>query len=199
MDNYTHAQLLLRGVDVATDSNTATSYSDGLRTVLTWKNINLRTILGTMYDKFDTFNMSLNLVSSDHPSASLVNGNAGSFGGGDIANIHCMFMISGLPFANATYNQPGAHNSNVACIGCFTYPPLLALATNSNLETSVMYKMYNGNTIITFNKNQEQCDITISLLRVSDFTRPISATVFPNTNFLFDIIGVDNTQAKRIF
>jgi len=186
-----HTQLVLRGVDVTTGQDLATSYSNATRTIMTWKNINLRNVLGNLYDKYDTFNLSLSFVSADHPTTSYVNGNVATFGAGDSTNLINNIYISGLPFINSTYQQSLSHNGISAFVGCFTYASQNAIANNFNVETSVMWQQYNSTTTITFGKNQEQADITISLLRAADFTPPVNPFAFPATNFVFDIIGCD--------
>ena len=63
------ASLILNTFDIATSVNPATYWDTTIdnqygtitnnRCDLTWKNINMRQILGVMYDKYETFNLCL--------------------------------------------------------------------------------------------------------------------------------------------
>ena len=56
-----HAKLVLKTVESSTINN-ATNSS------FTWNNINMRTLLGAMYDKYDTFNLKITAISSGYYS-----------------------------------------------------------------------------------------------------------------------------------
>ena len=69
------ACLILNTFDIST-STTATDYYGNTidnqygtiannRCNLTWKNVNMRQVLGAMYDKYETFNMYLYQVNQD--------------------------------------------------------------------------------------------------------------------------------------
>ena len=61
MSDREHAQLILRGYELPlVESNIG--FINATATNLTWKNINLRTLLGPMYDKYDTFNLTIKYI-----------------------------------------------------------------------------------------------------------------------------------------
>jgi hypothetical protein len=67
----------------------------------TWHNINLRTILGDMWDKYDLFNLSLvELCTSKCETID------------DPDDLSLKIMISGLPFVNTGYDVATAHLTN---------------------------------------------------------------------------------------
>ena len=92
MPNLQNASLVL-----STNNGTANNN----RTSITWNNINLRTLLGDMYEKSDLFNLCLNSVSS----------------GATLNNIYkapvdnnVLMRVSGIPFINSTYNIGSTYN-----------------------------------------------------------------------------------------
>ncbi len=62
MQNIEKAALVLKSSDLSTVGN-QNGIKNALRTSFTWNNISLRTLLGPMYDKYDTFNLTLNSIS----------------------------------------------------------------------------------------------------------------------------------------
>ena len=66
MSNLENAALVLRTSDLTANSTTNVGTCDQYRTNFTWNNINLRTLLGGMYDKYERFNICLNTVSTSN-------------------------------------------------------------------------------------------------------------------------------------
>ena len=66
--------------------------SNGKLSSITWNNINLRTLLGDMYDKYNTFNLCLNTISTSQ--ANTIDPSP------DSKNVN--LRLSGLPFINQT-------------------------------------------------------------------------------------------------
>ena len=114
---------------------------------ITWNNINLRTLLGKMYDDYDLFNLCLNTISTSQ--ANNIDTNA------DSKNV--TVRISGLPFVNQTYNCKNGFNSALTTIGTFNF-----------VSSGATTQYYYSNNIATFGKNQEICNITIEYARISD-------------------------------
>ena len=54
--------LVLRTEDLTVGTTTNIGSCDALNNNFTWNNINMKQILGREYDKYDDFNISLNLV-----------------------------------------------------------------------------------------------------------------------------------------
>ena len=86
MSDKHHAQLVLRDYDLTTNE-TGIGIANNGNTNYTWKNINLRTVLGPMYDKYDVFNLNLKFIASSQTPTAL---------GADSSNV--IINISGLPF-----------------------------------------------------------------------------------------------------
>jgi hypothetical protein len=186
MSNIACATLVLRAFDISTASSIG--FTNTTRTEMTWNNINLRTLLGDMYDKFDTFNICLNSIACGPPPADL----GGTYGDSDIDNLQHLINISGLPFINQTYSQPSNCNTSSAIVGVFLYPSATA---------NVGYRVYNDSGVLTFGKNQEQCNISIRHTRVYDNLEPDTTLAFPTTTYIFSIVGVDkksDTNGSRI-
>jgi len=129
---------------------------------ITWNNINLRVLLGDMYDKYDVFNICLNTISTSQ--ANTIDAYP------DSRNVN--IKISGLPFINQTYNVKTGSNSNSTTIATFNFVP-------SNSTTQYYY----SNNMATFGKNSDICNITIDYFRIVDDIVPNSnLTASPITN-----------------
>ena len=193
MTNLKTASLLLKTSDIPLNGSDVYGSSNQFRSSMTWNNINLRTVLGDMYDKYDIFNLEIIHI----VAAVLVNesGSGGSITFGATPSDRCLLLqVSGLPFINQTYNFKNGCNTNLATICAFAFP-----GTLSNSSTLVNY---NNTNSLTFGKNQDLCSITLSFNRVDDL--PIVHTnPAPNMAFLFNIHGVTNepnyNNDKRIF
>jgi hypothetical protein len=169
MSNLQNASLVL-----STNNGT----SNTARTSITWNNINMRALLGDMYDKYDMFNLCLNTV------ATAVSANNFSASANDQ---QVMIRISGIPFINNTYNVGTTYNTNTqyVAIGTFTF-------ANNAYATQYFY----GSNIATFGKNQDICSITIDYIRLSDLSPALQANgqIFPHVTFIFDIFGIDKNK-----
>ena len=190
------ALLILRSVDLPLDINnvngTSNKYgsTNQFRTRMTWNNINLRTLLGDMYDKYDAFNLKLVQISSV-PSSSIVNNILTPTLFGNFSLDRQLYVyLSGLPFINQTYNSKN---------GCNTNKALLYAITNAN--TLINQYNFDQTNYLTFSK-KDSFDLTIELLRQDD-TLPLTPIEFPNITFIFCIHGVvndkDNSTNKRMF
>jgi hypothetical protein len=93
-------------------TNNGTSNTN--KTSTTWNNINLRTLLGDMYDKYDMFNLCLNTVSTSTSTNNIYK----SFNDSNV-----IIRVSGIPFINNSYNIGSLYNSNTnyATIGTFQF------------------------------------------------------------------------------
>ena len=156
---------------------------NGSKSNMSWSNINLRTLLGDMWDKYEYFNLSLTEISTaPSPSSNAPSG----------STITQNIYITGLPFINATYDTQLKLNTNKCLLTTFNF------GTANNPAT----KLYNGTNNIIFRKEQEQCDITIYYNSIGTSTIPLTVS-FPNTTFIFNIQGVQidkdiNTKSRMI-
>ena len=140
---------------------------NALRNDFTFYNVDLRTILGTMYDTYDKFNIKLSSViySSQTP-----------FGTG--ADDRCLKVnMSGLPFCNSSYHQK-YNNTGYTTVGS-----LNLVQSNSNGS------YFNDDNVFTIWKPQANANIRIYLTSMYDVA-PASAGIYPHFDFYFRIYGV---------
>ena len=165
MSNLQNATLVLNSYDsIATVNNSN----------LLWNNINLRTVLGDMYDKYDLFNLQLNSISQSAPAATI----------GAADNLRSMNLnISGLPFVNQTYSVSNACNINKTLLTTYKF--------NDTLGAT---QIYNNSSILTFGKSQETANINIYYTKVVDGTVPAPTNPYPSVVFQFSIFGVESTK-----
>ena len=172
MSNLQNASLVLN-TNSGKDSSTGS-----IKSSHTWYNVNMRTLLGDMYDKYDLFNLCLNTVAT---APSTIGFNLAS------KDLQVILRVSGIPFINNTYNITSNNNCNsVNCvIGTFTF-------VSGASTTQYFY----GSNLATFGKNQDICNITLDYIRVSDLLQPqiASSNTFPDCTFIFDIFGIDKDK-----
>ena len=178
MSSTACATLYLKGCEVGDDESIHGESITASRSQCIWYNINLRLLLGDLYDKYDTFNLCLTSISCGAPTEAI----GGNYLNSDIDNGHLSVYVSGLPFINNTYSVYNCRNTQEAPIGVFTYP---------TTTTTVGYRVYNDAGVLTFGKSQEQCSIQISLRRVYDDEEPDTINFLPITNYMFTIVGVE--------
>ena len=160
-----NATLVLR-----TNDSTSSNYN----TVNTWSNINLRNLLGFMYDKYEKFNLCLVNISTGTSIATL---------GNTTDDLNVSVNISGLPFINQTYNVASGNNTSSATITTFQF-------VRSNCVNQYFY----GNNFITFGKAQDMSNITITLNKVASNSTPSTGPYFPNQTYIFSIVGIPNSS-----
>ena len=163
-----NATLILKTVD---------AFSDLRNTINTWNNINLRNLLGNMYDKYETFNLILTTVSTGLASSTL---------GNTPNDLNVSANISGLPFINQTYNAKTGNNESKSVLTSFQF-------SRSSNRTAY----FSGNSFITFGKAQDLCNITISLTNISGGSLA-SGVDYPDVLYIFYVIGVPNQNDKLL-
>ena len=183
MEEKRSIRLVLKTSDLSVNSTTAIGQCDQFRTTFTWFNINLRILMGDLYEQYDYFNLSLISVSS-----SVANGGAG----GGAADDRILYIkIGGLPFVGQNYNQKTGNYGGLVTIGTFQLP---STATTSN-------QFYNNSSnVCTFNKSQDLCNFTISFFRIVDDAKQSLTASNPNFAFIFVITGInkaDNPDRKN--
>ena len=172
MNNIRKASLILKGSDLTPNVNNQFGYTDTLKTTMTWNNINLKNLLGDMYNQYDYFNISLNTIAT---------GLAGTVSS-DKNMLSLYVRMSGLPWSNCSYNVKSGSNNQYAIIGAFTI-----------IVSAITSTQYNNN-VLTFGKNQDTCNITIDFIRIHDEVKPVPTTLYPTCTFFFDIVGVPKTS-----
>jgi hypothetical protein len=157
MENIPCASLVLR---------TTNSTANTRKTSFTWNNINLRAVLGNMFDMYDDFNIILTQISSATCNSTL---------GATTDDLNLYATIDGLPFLNQGYNAGQQTGSAILCVVTYTRDqPMI----QNNLHIP-----------LTFSKNQQLANITITYEKITGSS--ISSTVnYPECVFIFKIYGV---------
>ncbi len=186
MSNIEQATLILRSGDLIANSVNQYGSCDVNLTNFTWNNINLRTLLGAMYDKYDLFNICLANVTQSNGT-----GNFGATNDDIIVQIY----LKGLPFLNQTYSVTDCCNNEGmgTVIGIFPF----SLASYSSVN-------YNHFHCATFSKNQEQANINIyyqtiypGLINGVASYNIDTAHPFPDVLFKFKIFGIEKTEHQN--
>ena len=170
MTDIKHASLVLKTSDFTTRSDYvygqpysfANGSINGKMSTMSWNNINLRTVLGDMYDKYNTFNISLASISTSTAHAI----------DDDNESLYIVIKMAGLPWINQTYDSKLLTNGNKAVIA-----PLEFFRYDNTLRD------FNGNCVSTFGKNQDVCNLTLQYFRVSDDVIPSDLFDVDLTNF----------------
>ena len=141
--------------------------------VATWKNVNLRTCLGELYYKYDSFNLKLTAVQFKATGSSY-------------EDFHFMIYMSGLPFSSGYNTKLGP--TNQVAIGSANG----SLATVSTI--GITFPILSG--FVSFYKTlQNTFNITVELKNSSTNTvsgyseKPIR--LFGHWNLVCDIYGIE--------
>jgi hypothetical protein len=195
MSNIECAILVLRTSDLTKAGNKSGIKADFNMSPYTWKNINLRTVLGPMYDKYDSFNLCLTTVCS----GGVLTANNTYILSTDPNDNLVILTISGLPFLNNVYDTRTQHNTNVSTLGCYQF---VSDAANINIPipSSTTFTASNGGN--TFGKYQEMVDLTICYNRVIDNAFIVRDAVtntgdFPQVQFIFNIFGIQKDENNK--
>jgi hypothetical protein len=148
---------------------------------LVFKNINMRMVLGTLWDKYDMFNICLRTV-------------AVSTSGVAINGVSCSIWMSGLNWVNQTYSVKTKTLVNECCLGGNNY-----ITTNTNGSVN----HFPANSAM-FRKGKEITDLVIELkgstgaVVVGDDGRAEkNAADFGHQQYIFDIYGVDGYETTQ--
>jgi hypothetical protein len=186
MSNIEQATLILRSGDLIKGAVNQYGSCDVNLTNFTFNNINLRTLLGDMYDKYDLFNICLANVTQ-------ANGNANF--GDTPDDIIVQIYLKGLPFLHQTYSVSDCCNNEGMGTVIGIYPFSVASYFSFN---------YNHFHCATFSKNQEQANINIYYQRI--YPIPIDGVTtynintlnpFPEVIFKFKIYGIEKTEHQN--
>ena len=151
---YENANMTLRTVNAST--------ADANNSSFVWNNVDMRKVLGQLYDNHDTFRIILNSVTSKNQSTITDNDES------------CLVIqMSGLPFERNTYNYVTKTESTTAVIGCMKLTSTSGYITNSQLG-------------LVFRKIDGMHNIGISLKKAISGTSPTSK-VYGDFSFHFTI------------
>jgi hypothetical protein len=201
MESLRSATLVLRTGELVAGSTTAFGTCNTNITNFTWSNLNLRTILGDLYDKYDLFNICLsNITQATGGGANtLAAAPFGTTTNGINDDVVVEVMMSGLPFINQTYSTTDGCNTNVAVLTNYIFSVASTNTVNYN----------NGTHCLTFSKQQDQVNLNIYYQRIFPVQvngvytyNPQTVNPFPNVIFKFKIYGIEKTDLRnggRIF
>jgi hypothetical protein len=149
---------------------------------LVFKNINMRQVLGTLYDKYDMFNVCLRTYLSA-PAAAAINGVAASI------------WMTGLSWVNQTYSIRTKTFNTECCVGGCNFQ---ATATNGQVTH------HSGNTAMFRKGPPDVVDIVIELKNSfgniangADDRPEKIATDLGHQQYIFDFYGVDGYETDR--
>jgi hypothetical protein len=174
MDTSQNSILLLYTSVLPVNGSNSFGTSNSNLTQLTWKNINMRQVLGTNFDKYKKFNLSLTSVIIPQLTIAILD-----------VNCNALIYMSGLAFdQSSTYSTLALNNISASYIGNIRFNTALLISSITN------YPINNNNTFLT---DGEFNDITINL------TAPIptlgqfnlqSTTPYPQVVYTFHISPV---------
>ena len=195
MEARENAGLVLRTYDIQTfedqadynaallnaDNEIGTIQSNGM--YLVFKNINIRMVLGTLWDKYEMFNICLRTIVSAHNTNNAVNGAS------------CSIWMTGLNWVNQSYSVRTKTMVNECCIGGNNY-----IASNANGGVN----HFPANSAM-FRKGKEVTDLVIEL-KNSVGGNPVNgangrlekiAVDLGHQQYIFDFYGVDGYETTR--
>jgi hypothetical protein len=183
--------LVLKTTQISSDNTFANYYNQTVttqygsisnnRSSFKWNNINLRTLLGDMFDKYERFNICLNFIGGAA---------TGTVAEGGPDNRCFQIKLSGLPFLSS-YNVPTIANTGVVHLQVIQIP----LTSNTTWVNNFI-----GSQMYTFAK-QEQVNISIDLTTVvsdSIYIPASQSTMIGHCIFSFSIYGVTDFLNKDI-
>jgi hypothetical protein len=145
MSNIQNSILLLYTSVLPVNGTNSFGTSNSNLTQMTWKNINMRQVLGTNFDKYLKFN--LNLMSVIIPQ----NGNVIPD-----ANCNALIYMSGLAFdQSSTYSTLALNNISASYVGNVRFN-----AASTSTSSITNYSLLSNNTFL---RDGEIVDITINL------------------------------------
>ncbi len=173
MVNLESAKLVLRMSDV--------SVIDQFLTNFTWNNIDLKTVLGPMYDKYDLFNIYLTNIMSVNSTAYDPT-NVNNYGLTEY-DLSVSIFMKGLSFVNQTYNIADLCNGSSALITNFIF--------DQTADQIINYNTLFGST---FGKSSDTVNINIfyqrGLSAGGSYAINANGKTYPVMVFTFIIYGI---------
>jgi len=174
--SYQEIACLVLKTNVLTTNGTMNDYGVGNSTLtsFTWTNINLRTLLGDMFNKYDRYLLLLQNIS---------HANSGTMTTADDRSI--LINMSGLSFVNSSYIQKLQSNSGALIVCPFIF-----------VASAVQSQLYNNFAVSTFIKQNDIVNISINYTRIKDDASP--TTTYPHMCFIFNIVGIEEYRVKDV-
>ena len=182
-ENKLVGSLILRTIDIDPTRNRTTAnldqaynndygITDANGCYVIWKNVNIRTCIGELYNKYDKYNLKMTSIQVRHNGTTSATEDA-----------HIVVYMSGLPFSN--YNTSLGPN-NGAALGCVNFNTG-GLSGNTTSFTS---------GLVSFDKPlQDILNISILLknssTNISNGYSEASANVLGHYSIICDIYGIE--------
>jgi uncharacterized membrane protein len=196
METRENAGLVLRTFDIQTFDGIANwrTFLDNINNdcgtiesngqYLVFKNINMRHVLGTLYDKYDMFNISLRTYLSAPNTTPIA-----------INNAACSIWMTGLSWVNQTYNVKTKTFTTECCIGGCNF---LSSTTNGQVTH------HSSNTAMFRKGPPDVVDLVIELKNSlgtlsfgADGRLEKIANDLGHQQYIFDFYGVDGYETDR--
>lgn len=166
------ATLILKHADISSSLNSVSATSANG----SWENgkqkttfrLNLKNLLGDLYEKYNTFVLRLNQVSNSSANFPLVNN----------TDQQVIIQLNGLNFVNSTYNPKTGNNSTNYQMLIINLPKSVAQVNNYSPNIS----------LCNFKKSSPNVELTIELIRCSD---GLPAQYGPNDKFPHMVYSFD--------
>lgn len=168
--NLESANLILRTSSIATGTDKDTN-----RTNITWRNINLKVVLGSLYNKYDKFKICLTSIGNVNTSA--------------IANVSDRVLavnLKGLIWLNQTYDTAIRSNSDTVILSTAFYNNSNGFSMNYTGEIGWVF----------LRPPSDSVDLNIFLSKVSDGLAPTGIN-YGESVFCFSIYGIEDDEKKH--
>jgi hypothetical protein len=175
--NIETAHLVLNSSTLTANTTNVYGTCSQYKTSYTFNNISMRNVLGSLYDKYKTFNLIPISILSSVGSATF---------GATPDDTSVYITLNGLPFTNSYFSVPNQRNSNT-----ITLSPLDFNNSNTNGATNSFF-----NAQFTFNKT-DNVNLKFDYIRIVDNTPVGSTSVYPDVIYLFMIAGVELDDTKH--
>ena len=174
--SYQELACLVLKTNVLTTNGTTNAFGSGNSTLssFTWTNINLRTLLGDIFDKYDRYLLLLQNISQAL---------CGTLTPADDRGV--LINMSGLSFVNSTYIQKLQSNSGALIVCPFIF-----------VASGMQSQLYNNFSVSTFIKQNDIVNISINYTRIKDDAAP--TTTYPHMTFIFNIVGIEEYRVKDV-
>lgn len=190
MDNYAKSQLILYSSLLTAGATNTYGTANSTMTDMLFTNINMRVVMGDLYDSYSLYNIALSTVIT--PLSALVAGTTDS-------DRKLLVYMSGLGWRNNTYNFANRCNTASSAIGviCFpgSQPSTAGTAVVDTSYTNVVATCQTYDSVFsgTFGKNDDIVNIGITYRKAiyaGGVNTPATTNAYPSVTFVFTITGV---------
>jgi hypothetical protein len=182
--SYQETACLVLKTNNLTTYGTTNAYGSGNRTLasFTWTNINLRTLLGDIFDKYDRYLLLLQNISHAKAGDFVKSGDQTA----DANNRGILINMSGLSFVNSTYIQK-LQSSSGALIVC----PFIFVSNN------VQSQLYNNFAVSAFIEQNDIFNIGINY-NIINYDSASTSVTYPHAVYIFNIVGLEEYRIKNV-